>query len=240
MDRIIFDRMAALDQTHWWYVARRHVLSAVIARKIKPAAQARILEIGCGTGHNFQMLGAFGMVDALEMDGIARTIANNRLGRPVGDATLPELIGVADGIYDIIALLDVLEHVELDLAALKSIRKKLKPGGKILITVPANQWMWSAHDSVHHHFRRYNRRTLTKVAGDAGLRVDLISHFNTLLFPLAAAFRVIGKITGRTDADDAQPTASLNTAFKTIFGFERYLIGRVPLPFGVSLLTILS
>lgn len=240
MDRIIFDRMAALDQTHWWYVARRKILSDLIAREIKPVKAAQILEIGCGTGHNFPVLTRFGHVDALEIDDSARAIASERLGRTVGSAPLPELSGVADASYDLIALLDVLEHIEGDLAALSSIKAKLRPGGHILLTVPANQWMWSAHDTVHHHHRRYNRSTLCKVVAAAGLRVQMVSHFNSLLFPLAAAVRIAGKITGREEADDAQPAAPLNSLFKAIFGLERYLVGRVPLPFGISLVAVLT
>ena len=240
MERIIFDRMAALDQTHWWYVARRRILSDIVARIVRPPKNSRILEIGCGTGHNFGMLGAFGTVDGLEVDDAARQIASERLGRAVGAAPLPALDGIADGSYDLIALLDVLEHVDADEAALASIRTKLKPGGRILVTVPANRWMWSAHDTVHHHFRRYNSRDLRTVIAKAGLRVNLITHFNTILFPLAAGFRALSKITGREEADDAQPVAPLNAAFTSLFGLERYLVGRVPMPFGVSLLAVLS
>jgi SAM-dependent methyltransferase len=239
MDRIIFDRMAALDQTHWWYVARRRILSDLIARVIKPPKDARILEIGCGTGHNFPVLGAYGHVDALEVDAPARAIASERLGREVGSAPLPELTGIADASYDLIALLDVLEHIEGDRAALLSIRKKLKPGGAILVTVPANEWMWSAHDTVHHHYRRYNPGTLRAVAAEAGLCVDLLTHFNSLLFPLAALVRIAGKLTGREEADDAQPPAPLNALFTGIFGLERHLVGRLPLPFGISLAAVL-
>jgi SAM-dependent methyltransferase len=240
MERIIFDRMAALDQTHWWYVARRRIISDLIAREICPPKGARILEIGCGTGHNFPVLGAFGRVDALEVDAPARAIASERLGRPVGDSPLPELTGVPDASYDLIALLDVLEHIEGDRAALASIKTKLRPGGRILVTVPANEWMWSAHDTVHHHFRRYNPASLRKVAAEAGVRVETLTHFNTILFPLAAGFRLLGKVTGREEADDAQPTAPLNALFTGLFGLERHLIGRVPMPFGVSLAAVLS
>jgi SAM-dependent methyltransferase len=240
MERIIFDRMAQLDQTHWWYVARRRVLAAAISRIVKPSKPARILEIGCGTGHNFGMLGGFGPVDAIEVDDVARAMASVRLGKAVGSAPLPALDGVADCTYDLIALLDVLEHIEDDRAALASIRTKLKPGGRILITVPANKWMWSAHDTVHHHFRRYNPASLAAVVSSAGLKLVYVSHFNTLLFPLAAGFRLLGKITGREEADDAQPPAAINALFTSVFGLERHLIGQVPLPFGVSLFALLS
>ncbi len=240
MERIIFDRMAANDQTHWWYVARRHILSSLIARRAHLPRNARILEIGCGTGHNFAMLGAFGHVDALEIDEAARKIASAVLGREVGAAALPELTGVEDEAYDLIALLDVLEHVEADEATLMNMHKKLKPNGKILVTVPANKWMWSAHDVLNHHYRRYTRTSLQELATKAGLKTEMMSYFNTVLFPLAAAFRIIGKITGRKEADDEQPQQMLNTIFTRLFGFERHLIGRLQMPFGVSLVAILT
>ena len=240
MERAVYERMAEQDAVHWWYVARRAILSNIIRRHVAPPAGARVLEIGCGTGHNFGMLGAFGAVDGLEIDAPARAIASERLGRPVGNAPLPELTGVPDGHYDLIALLDVLEHIDGDRAALASIRRKLKPGGKLLVTVPANQWMWSAHDVVHHHHRRYSGATLKRVFADAGLKIRMLSHFNTLLFPLAAAVRLLGKATNKQEADDAMPSRTLNRLFTRIFGTERFLVGRVPLPFGVSLVAVVE
>lgn len=240
MDRAVFDRMAEQDQVHWWYVARRRILADLIGREVALPEGARILEIGCGTGHNFEMLRGFGRLDALEVDGEARALASRRLGHAVGDAPLPALTGVPDRSYHLIALLDVLEHVDGDRAALESIAAKLAPGGRILITVPAYQWMWSAHDVAHHHKRRYSRRRLRKVAEAAGLKVCRIGYFNSLLFPLAAAVRVAGKVIGRKESDDKVPPAPLNRLFEKIFGLERHLVGRVPLPAGVSLFALLS
>ncbi|MBU6207429.1 MAG: methyltransferase domain-containing protein [Alphaproteobacteria bacterium] len=239
MERIIYDRMADHDSAHWWYVARRDILADVIRRKIAPAPGARLLEIGCGTGHNLPMLQAFGTVDALEIDDAAAAIAAHRLGKSVSQAPLPALEGISDGAYDLIALLDVLEHIEDDHAALKSIAKRLKPGGRILLTVPQYMWMWSGHDVANHHFRRYTKRTLRAVIGAAGLKIDLLSHFNSLLFPLAAADRFVARVTGREGSDDALPATPLNAAFRAIFGIERHLVGRVPMPPGVSLIAVL-
>jgi SAM-dependent methyltransferase len=239
MDRAVFDRMAELDSRHWWFVARRRILSDLIEREAGLPADARILEIGCGTGHNFEMLGRFGHVDALEIDDAARELASTRLGRPVGNAPLPELSGVPDGHYHLIALLDVLEHIEGDQAALASIKHKLAPGGRVLLTVPANQWMWSAHDLAHHHHRRYSKAGLREVIESAGLKVELLTHFNTLLFPLAAAARIAGKITRKQESDDNLPPGPLNGLFMSVFGLERHLVGRVPLPAGVSLVALL-
>jgi SAM-dependent methyltransferase len=240
MDRAVFDRMAELDSRHWWFVARRRILSDLIEREAGLPADARILEIGCGTGHNFEMLGRFGHVDALEIDDAARELASTRLGRPVGNAPLPELSGVPDRHYHLIALLDVLEHIEGDRAALASIKHKLAPGGRVLLTVPANQWMWSAHDLAHHHHRRYSKAGLRDVIEGAGLKIELLTHFNTLLFPLAAAARIAGKITRKQESDDNLPPGPLNGLFTSVFGLERHLVGRVPMPAGVSLVALLS
>lgn len=238
MDRIVYDRMAAHDTTHWWYRARRDILADYLARWGDLPEDARILEIGCGTGHNLPMLAKFGEIDAIEIDETARAFASERLGKPVGTAPLPELHGVAPGSYDLVAVLDVIEHVEDDVAALKAIATALKPGGKILITVPAHQWMWSAHDVVNHHKRRYSKRGFEALLAKAGLQGRRLGYFNSLLFPLAVAARFAGKLMGKDDSDDSPPAKPLNALFEGIFRLERHMVGRMPLPPGLSLITL--
>jgi SAM-dependent methyltransferase len=238
MDRRVYDRMAEHDSTHWWYRARRDILADYLTREGGLPAQARILEIGCGTGHNLPMLAQFGSVEAIEIDPAAREIASKRLGKDVGAAPLPGLPGVPAGQYDLIAVLDVVEHIEDDVAALRAMRERLAPGGKILITVPAHQWMWSAHDVVNHHHRRYSKVTLAKAIEAAGLRPRKLGYFNSLLFPLAAGARIAGRLTGRDDSDDSPPPAPVNKLFETIFRLERHLVGRLPMPPGVSIVTL--
>lgn len=240
MEREVFDRMAEQDQVHWWYVARRRILADLIAREVDLPEGARILEIGCGTGHNFEMLRRFGRLDAVEVDDAARALSSRRLGHEVSDSRLPALAGIPDRAYHLIALLDVLEHVDDRPESLASIATKLAPGGRILITVPAYQWLWSAHDVAHHHKLRYSKKGLRRDAEAAGLEVRKIGFFNSLLFPLAAAVRIVGKALGRTESDDKVPARPLNRLFTGIFGLERHLVGRVPLPAGVSLFALLS
>ncbi|WP_106640521.1 class I SAM-dependent methyltransferase [Allosphingosinicella vermicomposti] len=240
MERIIYDRMAELDERHWWYRARRKVLASLIARKIALPRDAHILEIGCGTGHNVLMLRQFGAVDAVEIDDDARAVASKRLNIAVGNAPLPELPGVAEGAYDLIALLDVLEHVDADRDALISIARRLKPGGKLLLTVPAHPWMWSAHDVANHHKRRYTKKTLSDVVQAAGLRIETMSYFNSILFPLAAAVRIKDRLTGKEGSDDALPPSPINSLFETLFGLEAYAIGRLPFTPGVSIGAVVS
>jgi SAM-dependent methyltransferase len=240
MERIVYDRMAELDSRHWWYRARREVLAKLIERKVRPPRDASILEIGCGTGHNLAMLGRFGEVEAIELDPAAREVAARRLARPIGGARLPELEGVPEGAFDLVALLDVLEHVEDDRAALRSIARRLKPGGSILITVPAFPWMWSAHDVANHHHRRYTKKTLRAAIADAGLTASFTGYFNSILFPAAAGARLVGRLAGKEGSDDKLPPRPVNSLFEGLFRLERHAIGRLPLSPGVSIAAVVK
>ena len=240
MERVVYRQMAELDQRHWWYRARRDVIAALIRRRVRPPANAHILEIGCGTGHNLAMLGAFGHVDALELDEEMRGFAEQRLGRSVMSAPLPEMAGVPDGSYDLIGAFDVIEHIDDDHASVASIAAKLKPGGKFVMTVPAHQWMWSAHDVVNHHKRRYSKAGLRALIEGSPLRLEAIGYFNSLLFPAAVAERLASKARGKDDADLTLPSPPLNAALERAFAAERHLIGRVPLPVGLSLFAVAS
>jgi SAM-dependent methyltransferase len=240
MERIVYERMAELDELHWWYRARRGVIAALIERYALPPEGAKLLEVGCGTGHNLPMLGRFGQVDAIEIDEEARALAEKRLGRPVHGSRLPELPGIPEHHYDLIGAFDVIEHVDDDKAAIASLAKRLKPGGKMVVTVPAHQWMWSAHDVVNHHQRRYSKGGLQRLIAGSPLRLEKIGYLNSLLFPLAVGARLAGKLAGKDGSDDSLPPRPLNWAFEKIFAFERHLVGRLPLPPGLSLFAIAS
>jgi SAM-dependent methyltransferase len=240
MERIVYDTMAAIDQQHWWYRARREVIAALIRRKAMPAPGAQLLEIGCGTGHNLAMLAQFGDVQALEVDPAARAIAEQRLGRPVLSAPLPELEGVPKTHFDLVGSFDVIEHIDDDAAALKAIAACLKPGGKFVATVPAHQWMWSAHDVVNHHKRRYSAEQFRALFASSPLKLEASGYFNSLLFPLAVAQRLGSKLRGKDDSDLKMPPKLLNAAFEHAFAAERHLIGRVPLTPGLSLFAVAS
>lgn len=240
MERQVYDRMAEHDQEHWWYRGRRKVLEALIKRVVRPAPGSRVLEIGCGTGHNLAMLSQFGTLDAIEVDPQVRAMAEKRLGRTVMTAPLPDLIGVPDESYDLIGSFDVIEHVEDDRAALAGICRCLSEGGKFVMTVPAHQWMWAAHDVLNHHKRRYSKSRLRALFENSSLRLEKIGYLNSFLFPAAIAARAVGGLTGKEDTDDKLPAAPLNTALEAVFSQEARLIGRLPLPPGLSLWAVAS
>jgi SAM-dependent methyltransferase len=240
MERVVYQQMAELDDRHWWYRGRRRILAELVRREARLPENARILEIGCGTGHNLAMLSGFGHIDGLELDDEARELSEKRLGRTIMRSPLPELTEVPDAGYDLIGAFDVIEHIDEDHAALAAIATKLKPGGRFMMTVPAHPWMWTAHDVANHHKRRYSKRALRALIAGSPMRLEKIGYFNSLLFPLAIADRAVAKLRGKDNGDVSLPPAPLNSALEAVFGAERYLVGRLPLPPGLSLFAVAS
>jgi SAM-dependent methyltransferase len=233
--------MADTEDRHWWFTGRRAILTSLIARLELPA-RARILELGCGTGGNLAMLAAFGCVSALEADATARAIAAEKTaGRfEIRAGRCPGEIPFEKRSFDLVCLFDVLEHIEEDVATLQAVAGLLAAGGRAVITVPAYRWLWSAHDELLHHKRRYSAGELRAKLAAAGLRVAALSYFNTLLFPLAAVARVKDRVLGEERASGtAVPARPVNRLLHAVFAAERFVVGRLPLPFGVSLLAVL-
>jgi SAM-dependent methyltransferase len=239
MDPTVYERMAAHEDRHWWFVARRRILDRLIARVIDPRGDCKILEAGCGTGGNLSMLGRFGRAAAFEPDANARALASAKSTLEVREGALPDRVPFAPDSFDLVAMLDVLEHVDDDVGSLKAVAERLARGGRLLLTVPAYGFLWSRHDELHHHKRRYRKGDLLGVAKAAGLQPEYVSYFNTLLFPLIAAKRLAGRLLGDSGkADDEMPPAGLNRLLGAVFAVERHLLGRVTLPFGVSLVMV--
>ncbi len=239
MDRQVYARMAALEDRHWWFAARRRILTEVLARLVALPAAPRLLEAGCGTGGNLAMLSRFGEVAAFEPDAEARRMAREKSGFDVRDGRLPGDIPFEPGGFDLVAAFDVLEHVEDDLASLRALHAQLCPGGSALITVPAFDFLWSRHDERHHHKRRYAKDALVGRAAAAGFTPVVATCFNSLLFPLIAGVRLGKRILGLDEVEDeVMPPYPINRILHAVFASERHLVGRVPLPLGVSLLMI--
>lgn len=232
-------RMARDQDAHWWFVVRREILSKLIETTVPNSAA--ILEIGCGTGGNLPMLTKFGKVCGVEIDPIAREIAAKRQpDTEILAGALPDALPLGSRKFDLICLLDVLEHVEADDTALCVSRKHLVPGGRLLLTVPAYQWMFGPHDVIHHHRRRYNARSIKRLAENSAFQVRYLGYFNTLLFPVAAVLRLAEGIFPMLHASDSMPGPAINQLLKLVFGLEHRFLPRLTMPFGLSVVAILE
>lgn len=232
--------MAATEASHWWFAGRRAILTSILSDLQLPK-NAQILEIGAGTGGNLDMLAQFGQVYAIEMDSAAREIATAKTGGrfDIQAGSCPHDLPFTGRKFDLICLFDVLEHIEQDTETLTVLKRQLAPGGRLLLTVPAYQWMWSSHDVFLHHKRRYSAAELQEKACSSGLKTDRISYFNTLLFPLAVSARLVDRLSGATSASGTTiPPRPANRALRQLFAAERFLLRIGNLPFGVSLLGI--
>ncbi len=238
MELDAYRKMAETEDEHWWFCGRRAIGEAVIAGLDLPP-DARILEIGAGTGGNIAMLERFGEVQAVEMSDLARQIAWEKTGREFLYGYLPDHVPVAPGSVDLICLFDVLEHVAEDEASLTAMRDLLKPGGRIVLTVPAHQWLWSAHDVGLHHMRRYSRKLLRERIEKAGYRIERLSYTNAALLPVAVLARLADRLRPSGEASgQATPPKPLNAAMKALFSAESLILPKAALPFGVSLLAV--
>lgn len=239
MEQEVYSRLNALEHRHWWFVARRMILTDVLSRLIRKGSKTSILEAGCGTGGNLAMLAGFGDVKAFEPEPSALTMAGQDTPAELKAGHLPDGIPFEKSSFDLIVMLDVLEHVREDTSSLKALSDHLKPGGRILITVPANPWLWSRHDEIHHHYRRYTRRDLEAAITGAGLTVVSMTNFNTFLFPLVAGLRLFREIFGLEEhGDDRMPSKRLNSFLTGIFSAERAVLRHVSFPVGVSLMAV--
>ena len=239
MENEIFNDMYKVETQHWWFVARRKIIEHVI-KKLNLIENASIVDAGCGTGDNLNMLSKFGNVVAMERD-------NNAFGkaksRGVGEVFKGEL---PDGVHEeikkennLIVLLDVLEHIDDDNACLATLKKYMKNDGNLLLTVPAYQFLWTNRDVQHHHKRRYTVTMLKKLMEANGWQVKYISYFNSFLFPLALVDRLKQKILPAVEDSDLKiPPSWLNRFFKKVFSLESKLIGKVAFPFGLSIIAI--
>ncbi len=240
MDRDYELQTHQAENRHWWYRGRRKVLDRVIDGLRLPA-RSQILDAGCGSGRNMIELARHGAVTGVELSATSVALARERDAGEVIEGSVLEMPFEADT-FDLAASLDVIEHLQDDLAALRELRRVVKPGGALLVTVPAYQWLWSGHDEVNHHFRRYTRRTLQRAGEQAGWQQVRTTYFNSLLLPAAILLRVLDRFNRKTTESSLDlwvPPAPLNWLLERPLQLEAAMIARGGrIPAGLSLLAV--
>lgn len=237
MDNYVYEDLRELQEKHWWFKARREILTTVLHDLSLPAG-CDILEIGCGTGGNLAMLENFGQVYGMEMHDEAVLYARNTSGKDIRAGFLPDHVPFEQK-FDLVCLLDVVEHIEDDQSALNALKALLKPGGRVVITVPAYQWMFGKHDVLLHHHRRYSKEALEAVVAPSGLEIERLSHFNAFMFPLTVLAFITDSVTSVDKCTGYEvPAPWLNSIFYNLFRLERFLIDKLNLPFGSSILMV--
>ncbi|MGR9086428.1 MAG: methyltransferase domain-containing protein [Gammaproteobacteria bacterium] len=238
MDKEMYAEMALYEDTHWWFAGRRMIIQSILDKYHDKGPDSQTLEVGCGTGGNLALLSAYGRLTAVELDDGARKTAAERNLCRVHPGSLPDKLP-PDGQFDLICMLDVLEHVEQDAESIRRLAARLNPGGLLLITVPAFMFLWSTHDELHHHKRRYTLSQLENLVLAHDLTIQHATYFNTLLFPLVYSIRIVNKLFGKNWASGIRPPAPfVNRILRCIFRLEIPLLDRMRLPFGVSILVL--
>jgi SAM-dependent methyltransferase len=237
MQRHEFDAMVAADERHWWYRGRRRVLRSVLDRLSLPG-DARILDAGCGSGRTLDELEGYGRVCGIDVS--VRAIGATRgRGHPAWLSAV-ERTPFTGGIFDLVTCLDVLEHTPDDRLTLRELLRVTRPGGRLVVTVPAYPRLWSAHDEVNQHYRRYTRRSLRAAARGAGWHVAAATSFNGAVLPVAAPIRKARRhYRGRSELQLTSPAADRLLELPLRLEAMAIRCG-ARLPAGLSLLMVLT
>lgn len=240
MEEILYREMFELESSHWWFVARREIVLAHINQFLPSKKGNQILDVGCGTGAFLEYLEHFGVVHGLDASSTAIQFCHQRGKHRVQKGNLPDSIPFNEESFNLITTLDVLEHIDDDFLSIKKIYRLLKRKGVFLCTVPAFPFLWSGHDNIHHHFRRYFMKGLKEKLMGAGFKIIKISYYNIFLFPIIALIRLARKTNPKLQyASDAQmPPFILNSCLKHLLVSEKYLLKYINLPFGVSMIAV--
>jgi SAM-dependent methyltransferase len=231
--------MTSMDDNHWWYRGRRKIVLG-FAERLRLGPGSRVLDAGCGSGRTLIELARFGSVCGFDLDPATVALARQRSGADVRQADVAHLPWPA-AVFDLVTCLDVVEHLDDDVEALSELLRVTRPGGVLLLTVPAYQSLWSYHDVVNGHRRRYRARALRSAVRAAGWHVEDLTYFNSLLLPPAAIARWARRGTDasaeRSDLELTPP--GLNRALALPLHLEAAALGLgVRLPAGLSLLCV--
>lgn len=241
MNDEVYEEMYRVESRHWWFGAKHKIVQSLLQRYVPATVshKPRVVDLGCGCGYLLSLIKD--RYDAVGMDSFPQAIGfSQKRGVRVEVGSLPEPVPFENGTFDCLMLLDVLEHLQDDHACFARAVQLLKPGGVAICTVPAYPWLWTKRDEYHQHFRRYTRKAFKTLMSIDGMKPEFVSHMNAVLFPAAIAERVVRKFVPLKEGhgDLKIPAAPVNFAFRESYAAERVLLGRMTIPFGLSLVSV--
>ena len=233
--------MNRVEDSHWWFIGRRKILESFMAEisdAISPRqSPLRILDVGCGTGANLEMLSKFGSAEGIDVSDDALTYCQAK-GLKVTKG-IAEDLPFENGVFDIVTGLDVVEHLDDDVAGLKEMFRVTSDGGRMLIFVPAFMWLWGVQDDISNHRIRYTKKEIQERVEKAGFTVERATYANITFFAPILAGRLLMRLTGiKPESENNVNVSALNGIFGWIFGAERHYLKRADLPFGVSIVVL--
>jgi SAM-dependent methyltransferase len=229
-----------VEETHWWYLGRRRIIASLVEKICRTLGNRnpRILDVGCGTGANLKMLAAYGSAEGVDISSQAVEFCRQRGLDSVKLGPIEQL-PYEDGSFDLVTALDVIEHLDDDVAGLREIRRVLVSDGQVLVFVPAFMFLWGVQDDVSNHRRRYTLPSLLRAVEAAGFRVEWSSYANISFFVPVLAVRSVMRWLGLRAATEYGINISvMNGAFSQLFAAERFVLKKGKLPFGVSAVCI--
>ena len=234
--------MYRVEGSHWWFAGRRRILQSFMRdlapQSRQPVSAVRILDVGCGTGANLELLAQFGEAEGVDGSDAALEYCRAR-GLTRVQKGLAEALPYAEGEFDLVTALDVLEHLDNDVAGLREMWRVLRPGGRVLLFVPAFMWLWGIQDDISRHRIRYRRKQIAERITRAGFAVERATYANITFFLPILAGRALMKLTGLRPASENNINVSaLNGVFGQLLGAERFWLKRLNLPFGVSVICV--
>lgn len=237
MEPDLYQRFYEIENSHWWFVARKAIVLSLLDHYLPPGSRRVVLDAGCGTGGLLEDLERYGKLVAVDSSEEAVKFCKLRGHEIVQCSILDTPFRAAT--FDVVIGLDVIEHLDDDLAALQELYRVCRPGGLLIATVPAFQFLWSRHDDMNHHKRRYTKRHLTGRLESARFQILRCTYFNCYLFPFMLGRRLVGRGGGQELGPELTvPTPMINRLLSKTFAAELTLLRRIDLPFGGSVLCV--
>jgi SAM-dependent methyltransferase len=227
-----------VEERHWWYVGRRRIIGSLVEKLCATLDNPRILDVGCGTGANLKMLAEYGAAEGVDISQQAVDFCHER-GLESVKLGAAEDLPYEDDSFEIVTALDVIEHLDDDVAGLREMRRVLRPDGRLLLFVPAFMFLWGVQDDVSNHRRRYTLPSLLSAVEAAGFAVEWSSYANISFFLPVLLVRSVMRWLGlRADTEYGINISLMNGPFSRLFAAERFVFKGGRLPFGVSAVCI--